>query len=73
MALHQRLNRAREILETTTLPMDVVASRSGLGTSDSLRTHLQRHTGLTPTAYRAAADAPIGSQGSREPDGGQVR
>lgn len=71
--LHQRLNRAREILETTTLPMDVVASRSGLGTSDSLRTHLQRHTGLTPTAYRAAADAPIGSQGSREPDGGQVR
>ncbi|MGE7388340.1 GlxA family transcriptional regulator [Streptomyces sp. NPDC004126] len=53
--LHQRLNRAREILETTALPMDQVASRSGLGTADSLRTHLARHTGLTPSAYRAAA------------------
>ncbi|MCX5196722.1 helix-turn-helix domain-containing protein [Streptomyces sp. NBC_00249] len=53
--LHQRLDRAREILETTTLPMDQVAARSGLGTADSLRTHLLRRTGLTPTAYRAAA------------------
>ncbi|MEU6861840.1 helix-turn-helix domain-containing protein [Streptomyces sp. NPDC046876] len=53
--LHQRLDRARQILETTTLPMDQVAARSGLGTADSLRTHLQRHTGLTPTAYRTAA------------------
>lgn len=53
--LHQRLDRAREILETTTLPMEQVAARSGLGTADSLRTHVQRHTGLTPTAYRTAA------------------
>ncbi|MEU3313993.1 helix-turn-helix domain-containing protein [Streptomyces sp. NPDC006662] len=53
--LHERLDRAREILETTTLPMDQVASRSGLGTADSLRSHLVRHTGLTPTAYRTAA------------------
>ncbi|MEV7445804.1 helix-turn-helix domain-containing protein [Streptomyces sp. NPDC091204] len=55
--LHQRLHRAREILETTTLPMDQVAARSGLGTADSLRTHLTRHTGLTPSTYRAAARA----------------
>lgn len=53
--LHQRLHRAREILETTPLAMDQVAARSGLGTSDSLRAHLVRSTGLTPTAYRAAA------------------
>ncbi|MFB7181312.1 GlxA family transcriptional regulator [Streptomyces sp. NPDC056257] len=55
--LHQRLHRAREILETTTLPMDQVAARSGLGTADSLRTHVTRHTGLTPSTYRAAARA----------------
>ncbi|MET9960597.1 helix-turn-helix domain-containing protein [Streptomyces sp. NPDC006326] len=55
--LHQRLDRAREILETTTLPMDQVAARSGLGTADSLRTHLLRQTGLTPSAYRATRRA----------------
>ncbi|MGW1775972.1 GlxA family transcriptional regulator [Streptomyces sp. NPDC002104] len=53
--LHQRLHRARAILETTALPMDQVAARSGLGTADSLRTHLVRSTGLTPSAYRATA------------------
>ncbi|MFD5414081.1 GlxA family transcriptional regulator [Streptomyces nojiriensis] len=55
--LHQRLDRACEILETTTLPMEQVAARSGLGTADSLRTHLTRHTGLTPSTYRATARA----------------
>ncbi|MBO4256594.1 GlxA family transcriptional regulator [Streptomyces griseorubiginosus] len=51
--LHQRIERAKELLETTTLPMDTVARSCGLGTADSLRTHLTRRTGLTPTAYRA--------------------
>jgi transcriptional regulator GlxA family with amidase domain len=52
--LQQRLERARELLESTTLPVDEVARSSGLGTADSLRTHLVRHVGLTPTAYRAS-------------------
>ncbi|MCM3923520.1 helix-turn-helix domain-containing protein [Frankia sp. AiPs1] len=52
--LHQRIERARELLETTDLPMDHVARRSGLGSADSLRQHLLRRTGLTPTAYRTA-------------------
>ncbi len=52
--LHQRVERARELLETTDLPMDHVARRSGLGSADSLRQHLLRRTGLTPTAYRTA-------------------
>ncbi|MEV6484377.1 helix-turn-helix domain-containing protein [Streptomyces sp. NPDC051576] len=51
--LHQRIERARELLETTTLPMDQVARACGLGTADSLRAHLVRRTGLTPSAYRA--------------------
>ncbi|MFE2418068.1 GlxA family transcriptional regulator [Streptomyces hokutonensis] len=50
--LHQRVERAKELLETTTLPMDQVARACGLGTADSLRGHLARRTGLTPSAYR---------------------
>ncbi|HEX2312919.1 MAG TPA: helix-turn-helix domain-containing protein [Thermomonospora sp.] len=52
--LHQRIERARELLEATDLGMDQVARRSGLGTADSLRRHIVRRLGLTPTAYRAA-------------------
>jgi len=52
--LHQRIERARELLESTTLPVDQVARASGLGTADSLRQHLLRRVGLTPTDYRAA-------------------
>jgi transcriptional regulator GlxA family with amidase domain len=51
--LHQRVIRAQELLETTELPMDHVARLSGLATTDSLRLHLSRRTGLTPSAYRA--------------------
>jgi len=51
--LHQRIERARELLETTTLPMDQVARACGLGTADSLRAHVVRRTGLTPSGYRA--------------------
>lgn len=50
----QRIGRARELLESTSLSIDEVARFSGLGTADSLRAHLLRHVGLTPTAYRAA-------------------
>ncbi len=51
--LHQRIERAKELLETTRLPMGQVAAACGLGTADSLRAHLVRRTGLTPSAYRA--------------------
>jgi transcriptional regulator GlxA family with amidase domain len=51
--LHQRIERAKELLETTTLPMDQVARACGLGTADTLRAHLVRRTGLTPSGYRA--------------------
>ncbi|MFF8732594.1 GlxA family transcriptional regulator [Streptomyces sp. NPDC015171] len=51
--LHQRIERAKELLETTRLSMDQVAAASGLGSADSLRAHLVRRTGLTPSAYRA--------------------
>ncbi|WP_427925491.1 GlxA family transcriptional regulator [Streptomyces sp. cg40] len=50
--LHQRVERAKELLETTALPMDQLARACGLGTADSLRGHLVRRTGLAPSAYR---------------------
>ncbi|MFV2175584.1 helix-turn-helix domain-containing protein [Actinomadura sp. LOL_016] len=50
--LHRRVDRARELLETTRLPMDQVARLAGLGSADSLRGHLVRRTGVTPSEYR---------------------
>ncbi|ONH61357.1 AraC family transcriptional regulator [Frankia sp. CcI49] len=51
--LHQRIDRARELLEATDLPIAAVARQSGLGTPESLRLHLLRRNGLTPSAYRS--------------------
>ncbi|MFC8229130.1 GlxA family transcriptional regulator [Streptomyces sp. NPDC057287] len=52
--LHQRIERARELLETTVLSMDQVARASGLGSADSMRQHIQRRLGVTPSAYRTS-------------------
>ena len=52
--LEQRIDLARQLLETTELTMDRVAERSGLGSADSLRLHFARTEGVTPSAYRAA-------------------
>ncbi|MFI1399218.1 GlxA family transcriptional regulator [Streptomyces sp. NPDC020681] len=66
----QRLARARELLETTDLPVDTVAERSGLGSGDSLRQHFHAALGTTPAAYRrtfrgtgpASGSAPYSAQ-----------
>jgi transcriptional regulator GlxA family with amidase domain len=52
--LHQRIDRAQELLESTKLPMDQIARHSGMGTTESLRQHLRRRVGLSPSAYRAS-------------------
>ena len=52
--LQLRVDRARELLETTDLPLALIAHRCGIGTVDSLRDHMIQKTGLTPSAYRAA-------------------
>lgn len=52
--LHRRVDRARQLLETTTLPMDQIAWHSGMGTADSLRQHMLRAVGVTPSAYRTS-------------------
>ncbi|MFD4253441.1 GlxA family transcriptional regulator [Amycolatopsis thermoflava] len=52
--LDARLGRARELLETTDDPVDVVARQCGLGTAANLRLHFRRTLDTTPTAYRRA-------------------
>jgi len=47
----QRLERARELLETTDLPVETVAQRAGFGSGAVLRAHFSR-LGTTPQAYR---------------------
>ncbi|MET9024889.1 helix-turn-helix domain-containing protein [Nocardia sp. NPDC004168] len=48
----QRTARARELLETTRLPVEVVAVKAGFGSVTALRAHLRAATGATPAAYR---------------------
>jgi len=48
----QRLLEARRLLEATSLSVDDVAERCGFGSAATLRVHLGRQSGTTPTAYR---------------------
>jgi transcriptional regulator GlxA family with amidase domain len=48
----QRVREALRLLEATDLDVDDVAARSGFGSAATLRTHLARELGTTPTAYR---------------------
>jgi AraC family transcriptional activator FtrA len=47
-----RLDRARELLESTRLPMDSIAARAGLGTATTLRHHFRSRLGISPLEYR---------------------
>jgi AraC family transcriptional regulator, transcriptional activator FtrA len=48
----QRIERAQRLLETTDLPIDLVAIRSGFGTADNLRKHFRRAVHTSPNSYR---------------------
>jgi transcriptional regulator GlxA family with amidase domain len=50
--LRQRLELARTLLETTRLPMDEVADRSGLGSAASLRRRFREVLGTSPSHHR---------------------
>jgi transcriptional regulator GlxA family with amidase domain len=52
--LDQRTRVAQGLLETTDLPIEHVAVRTGFGTATTLRTHFGRRLATTPTAYRRA-------------------
>ncbi|MFF4605108.1 helix-turn-helix domain-containing protein [Streptomyces sp. NPDC001339] len=48
----QRIARARELLESTDLPVDRVAELAGLGAAANLRRHFTRVLGVPPVDYR---------------------
>ncbi|MBS0379645.1 MAG: transcriptional regulator FtrA [Proteobacteria bacterium] len=48
----ERIERAKELLETTRLPAAAVAARVGLGSPESLRHHFRGQVGTAPQQYR---------------------
>ncbi|WP_328710721.1 GlxA family transcriptional regulator [Microbispora hainanensis] len=54
----QRIAHARHLLETTDLPVDVVARKAGFGSAVSLRQHLHAAVGVSPLAYRQTFRTP---------------
>jgi AraC family transcriptional activator FtrA len=51
--LSQRVAQAQRLLETTDLPVELVAQRCGFGSAATLRQHFGRVVGTAPTAYRS--------------------
>jgi transcriptional regulator GlxA family with amidase domain len=49
----QRVEHARHLLETTDLPVDTVARRSGFGTGAALRQQMGAALGVAPSTYRS--------------------
>ncbi|MFC5677322.1 helix-turn-helix domain-containing protein [Aeromicrobium endophyticum] len=48
----QRVDRARELLEQTAMPVEAVARASGLGSAANLRRRFREASGATPTQHR---------------------
>jgi transcriptional regulator GlxA family with amidase domain len=48
----QRIERARELLESTDLPIEHVAERCGFGSAPTLRHHFSASVGVSPNEYR---------------------
>jgi transcriptional regulator GlxA family with amidase domain len=54
----QRVDRARQLLETTDLTVERVAADVGFGAAASLRQHMQTLLGVSPRAYRRTFRTP---------------
>ncbi|HEY3736167.1 MAG TPA: helix-turn-helix domain-containing protein [Jatrophihabitans sp.] len=50
--IEQRVDHARQLLETTELGIDEIARACGFGSGVTLRTHLKAAVGISPGAYR---------------------
>ncbi|GAA0365334.1 helix-turn-helix domain-containing protein [Microbispora corallina] len=59
----QRVEHARHLLETTDLPVDLIARKAGFGTGVSLRQHLHAAVGVPPLAYRQTFRSPLSEAG----------
>ena len=68
--VQQRVERVRDLLESSDLPVESVAYEAGFGSAASLRQHIRAALGVSPTAYRrtfrlagAKAERASGSSG----------
>lgn len=50
--IHERVRLARDLLETTSLPVDRVAYEAGFGAPDTFRHHFRRIVGTAPAEFR---------------------
>jgi len=57
--VRERISLAQRLLETSDLPVDVLARESGFGSPDNLRKHFGRALRTTPQAYRRAFRAAV--------------
>lgn len=55
--LDQRIQRTKDLLETTNLPVEEIAQRVGMGSAANLRFHFRRATSVSPRHHRAAFGA----------------
>jgi AraC family transcriptional regulator, transcriptional activator FtrA len=51
--VRERIERAKELLESGRLPAQRIAERVGMGSTESLRHHFRARVGATPAQYRA--------------------
>jgi AraC family transcriptional activator FtrA len=56
--LRERIRLAQRLLETSDLPVDMIARSSGFGSPDNLRKHFSRTLRTTPQAYRRTFKEP---------------
>lgn len=54
----QRVEHARQLLESTDLSIDQIAHQAGFGSGASMRQHLQAALGVSPTTYRRTFHTP---------------
>ncbi len=50
--VNERVRRAQELLETSDLSVEQIASRTGMGTATTLRRHFSQQLGVPPGTYR---------------------
>ena len=51
--VRERIERAKELLESSRLPAQRIAERVGMGSAESLRHHFRAQVGTAPARYRA--------------------
>jgi transcriptional regulator GlxA family with amidase domain len=58
--LAQRIQRTKELLETTNLSIEEIAQKVGLGSATNLRVHFRRATSVSPRRHRYSFGATTG-------------